>query len=134
MILTDGALGLVLLGLWIFCVIDVITTDALIVRNLPKMAWLFIVLLLPDLGSIAWLVAGHPWQENGRPRSSGRTAARYPEYDRPGRAVPASPDDDEEFLRQIRERAEQQRRQYQERRRAELEAERDDLLKRPEEQ
>ncbi len=43
----------------------------------------------------------------------------FPEYDRPGRAAPAKPEDDEEFLRKVRERAEEQRRRYRESRRDE---------------
>jgi hypothetical protein len=40
--------------------------------------------------------------------------AEFPEYDRPGRAAAAKPEDDEEFLRKVRERAEEQRRRYRE--------------------
>ena len=58
MLFFDGLLGLVMLGLWLFCIIDVITTPSGAVRNLPKLAWLVIVVLLADIGSIAWLVAG----------------------------------------------------------------------------
>jgi hypothetical protein len=60
MIAFDGVLGLALLGLWIYCVFDVITTDESLIRNLPKLLWLVIVLFIPDIGSIAWLVAGRP--------------------------------------------------------------------------
>jgi len=50
------------------------------------------------------------------------TAARaYPEYDRPGRFAATNPEDDEVFLRQVRERAEEQRRQYREKQRREQE-------------
>ena len=38
--------------------------------------------------------------------NTGRPTSAYPEYDRPGRFVATSPDDDEAFLRQVRERAE----------------------------
>jgi hypothetical protein len=116
MLEVDGFLGLLMLGLWVFCIIDVITLDASRVRHLPKLAWLFIVLLLPDIGSIIWLVAGHPWE----PRTTApRTAAQqnFPEYDRPGRHIPANPDDDEQFLRQVRARAEEQRRRGEQERR-----------------
>jgi len=40
MLFFDGALGLIFLGLWIFCIIDVITTPDDRCRNLPKVAWL----------------------------------------------------------------------------------------------
>lgn len=52
----------------------------------------------------------------GSPRSSrdDRPVAQYPEYDRPGRASATNPEADEEFLRKVRERAEEQRRAYRE--------------------
>ena len=128
MILADGAFGLLLLGLWLFCIIDVITTPDGAQRNLPKLVWLLIVLLLADLGSIAWLIAGRPWAAGpARPRTA--AGARFPEYDRPGRAVAANPDDDEQFLRQVKARADAQRAAHETRRRAELDAERDRLLR-----
>jgi Phospholipase_D-nuclease N-terminal len=130
MLYFDGVFGLVLLGLWLYCLFDVITTDSAACRNLPKLAWLFIVLLLPDLGSIAWLVAGHPWQHQPRPTGGSAVAGRYPEYHRPGRQVPANPDDDEAFLHSLRERAEQQRRDNQARREQELRAEQEERQRR----
>ena len=108
MILFDGAFGVVMLALWLFCIIDVITADQSRIRNLPKLAWLLIVLLIPDIGSIVWLIAGHTWEQ--RPVPLTRLQTKYPEYDRPGRQPAANPDDDEAFLRQVRARAEQQRR------------------------
>src|SRR5690242_3660392 len=121
-----------MLALWIFCIIDVITTPD--PRNLPKMAWLFIVIILPDIGSIAWLVAGRNWGPRTTTyRSATVAGSAYPEYDRPGRAVPTNPDDDEAFLKQVRERAEAQRREYEARRKRELQEEQDRLRKRPEE-
>ena len=60
MIFGDGIIGLALLGLWIFCILDVISTDDVLCRNLPKFFWLFIVIILPDIGSVAWLVLGRP--------------------------------------------------------------------------
>jgi hypothetical protein len=128
----DGALGLLLIGLWVFCIFDVITTPAERMRHLPKAAWLLIVLLLGDIGSIVWLVVGRErsTRSTGSPSATG---SRYPGYDRPGRAVPASPDDDEEFLRQLRERADAQRRRHEAQRRAERQAEQDEILRRPDE-
>ncbi|ONI74877.1 hypothetical protein ALI144C_39510 [Actinosynnema sp. ALI-1.44] len=105
-----GLFSIVVMGLWIFCLVDVITTVDGTTRNLPKMGWLFIVLLLPLVGSILWLVAGRPEGSGGGYRQARQSPSRFPEYDRPGRHVAMSPDDDEEFLRKCRERAEQQRR------------------------
>jgi hypothetical protein len=123
-----GLFGLVVLALWIFCIFDVITTPEYQMNHLPKLAWLLIVFLLPTIGSIVWLVVG---RDRGTLQASSRTQSTgYPEYDRPGRAVAASPDDDEAFLRQVRERAERQRRDYEQRRRAELPGEQDAALRR----
>lgn len=60
MLFGEGLVGLAILGLWIFCIIDVITTDEVEMRNLPKMVWLMIVVFLASIGSIAWLIAGRP--------------------------------------------------------------------------
>jgi hypothetical protein len=107
----EGLLGLIVLALWIFSIIDVAGSREQDVRALPKIAWLFIVLILPFAGSIAWLIAGRP--DAQRRPATGPTSP-FPEYDRPGRMRAASPDDDEAFLRQVRERAEEQRRRHRE--------------------
>ncbi len=111
MLKLEGLFGLVVLALWIFCVIDLIGTRDDEVRSLPKIAWVFIVLLFPLVGSIAWLAAGRP-QPGPRAASVRGAGSAFPEYDRPGRMTATSPDDDEEFLRQVRDRAEEQRRRY----------------------
>lgn len=103
-----AVLGLITFVLWLYCLVDVITCPEQSVRNLPKLAWLVIVLLIPTLGSIAWLVAGRPITET-RPAST----TGFSEYDRPGRAVAQNPESDEAFLRSLRERADQQRREAQ---------------------
>ena len=55
----------------------------------------------------------------GRPESARgnvRAVPEFPEYDRLGRATAADPVADEDFLRQVRERAEKQRQEYREQR------------------
>lgn len=101
--------GPVILALWIFSVIDVISSREDEVRHLPKFGWLLLVLFFPFVGSVAWLVAGRPRREKPRPHATG-----FPEYDRPGRAAAADPAADAEFLRKVRERAEEQRRKARE--------------------
>jgi signal transduction histidine kinase len=99
------ALGILGSALWIYCLFDVIMADESRIRNLPKVTWIFIVLVTSVIGAVAWLVAGRP---QGPVRSlpyKGNTGAPYPEYERPGRFVATNPDDDAEFLRQVRERA-----------------------------
>lgn len=92
------ALELVLL---VFCLIDCIQTDSSQVRNLPKVAWVLLILIFPLAGGIAWLVAGRPTRDQARavPWPSTRTAG-FPENERPRR--PTAPDDDPEFLRGLR--------------------------------
>lgn len=106
--------GPVILVLWIFCVVDVITSRDDEVRHLPKMGWLILVLLFPLVGSIAWLAAGRPQRAPRVGRAYEREAPAFPEYDRPGRAAAVDVEADEEFLRRCRERAEEQRRRYRE--------------------
>ena len=117
----EGLLGVVVFALWVFSLVDAIGTPADRIRNLPKAVWIILVLLFPLVGSIAWLVAGRP--ENGVARRSAyeRQQPAFPEYDRPGRAAAADPEKDEEFLRQVRERAEAQRKRYEEQRKRERE-------------
>lgn len=106
-----GEVGfLVELVLLVYGVLNIVTTPAEQVRNLPKPVWLVLVVLLPLVGGIAWLVAGRPrpgdTRAGGAPQP-GRPVARPP---RPPRAVSPAPDDDETFLRGLRDRAEEQRR------------------------
>jgi hypothetical protein len=120
MLYFDGLFGLLTLGLWIFCLADVVTTERGTCRTLPKLLWLVLVLLLPLAGSIIWLVAGRP-QTSARSRQDAysREIPRLREHDRNGRFVPGEADEDEAFQRQCRERAEAQRRAAKELRRDE---------------
>ena len=116
--------ALLVLALDVFCLIDVITSDEDRVRHLPKIAWFLLILFFPLIGSIVWLLAGRPQRHQVGYGSA--ASAAYPEYDRPGRFHATNPDDDEEFLRKVRERAEAQtaeaKRQRAERERLEREA------------
>jgi hypothetical protein len=105
----SGALFLALVAFWVFCLFDVITSDAAQVRNLPKGLWLLIVLLLSEIGGVLWLVAGRPKGAGRSLPAKGNTGVP-PEYDRPGRAAATNPDDDAAFLEGLRRRAEEQRR------------------------
>jgi hypothetical protein len=115
----DGAFGLIVLGLWIFCLLDVISTDEYACRNLGKTMWVILVLLFPLIGSIAWLVAGRPQSDatSSMPYKGNHGHPSFPEYERPGRYVATNPEDDEAFLNGLRERAEEQRRLYREKQR-----------------
>lgn len=76
---------IVVMGLWIFALLDVIQTDEILVRNLPKMMWLVLVIFIPLVGSLAWLIAGRPlyagWAPGGE--TGQRPAARLAPEDRP---------------------------------------------------
>ncbi|HEY0870742.1 MAG TPA: PLD nuclease N-terminal domain-containing protein [Acidothermaceae bacterium] len=107
MLVYEGVGLLLVVALWIFCLVDVIVSKEDECQNLPKLVWLLIVLMLPDVGSVLWLIAGRPkglrqsWQQRtlrqatgpGMPRTAPRT--RMP-------SAGSNPDDDEEFLRSIR--------------------------------
>ncbi len=68
------------LALIIFCLIDVIQTPEDEVRNLPKWGWVVLIVIVPLIGSVAWLVAGRPQ----RVRTTGwRYGAGFPEAERP---------------------------------------------------
>ncbi len=69
------AFGTVLILLWLYCIFDVISTDESVMRNLPKGAWVLIVIFLFDLGSLAWLLLGRPLYAGWRP---GDTEYRKP--------------------------------------------------------
>ena len=126
MIRAELGLGILGTALWIYCLFDVIMTDESRIRNLPKVTWIFVVLITSVVGAVAWLVAGRPQTPQRSLPYKGNTGSAYPEYERPGRFVPTNPDDDAEFLRKVRERAEAQtaeaKRQRLERERREAEA------------
>jgi Phospholipase_D-nuclease N-terminal len=64
-----GLVGLALLGLWIYCIFDVIATEEALVRNLPKLLWLVLVIIVPDVGAIA---LAHPRSPAARGLQTGR--------------------------------------------------------------
>lgn len=106
-------LGVVWFAIWVFTIIDVLGAPEPAIRRLPKLGWLFVVVIFGVIGALAWFVLGRP--EKSGPRKLGRyerSTPEFPEYDRPGRAAAADPADDAEFLRQVRARAEEQRKRY----------------------
>ncbi len=64
------------MALWVYCILDVIATDDVLVRNLPKGMWLLIVIFLPDIGSLAWLLLGRPLYAGWRPGDTTRRPPR----------------------------------------------------------
>lgn len=120
MLYMDGILGLVVLGLWVFCLIDVITTDESLCRNLGKVMWLVLVLILPFIGSVAWLVAGRPQPQGDLPYK-GNYGPIVADRERPVRREDPDPDREAAYQESLRRRAEEQRQIYRQRQRKELE-------------
>lgn len=91
------------LALLVVALIDCLSTDEGGIRALPRGAWVLIILLFSPVGAIAWFVAGRPPRairmSNGE---RWRPGSGFPESERPARPGPLAPDDDPEFLRNLR--------------------------------
>ena len=89
------------LALLVVALIDCLSAEEFAIRALPRVAWVFIILLFSPVGAIAWFVAGRPAppvrHSNG---SVWRPGSGFPEDERPSRPTTA-PDDDPEFLRTL---------------------------------
>ncbi len=82
--------GAFLLIFWAWAVLDCISTDSVLVRNLPKTTWLLLVLFIPTIGAVAWLLLGRPehagmslggqrsWLYEQRPAPSGGASKPAP--------------------------------------------------------
>jgi len=91
---------LVLTGAVIWALIECIQADDGEIRHLPKIWWILIILFFWAVGALAWFVAGRP-QRGGRssaPWRAGPTGG-FPESGRPRQI---GPEDDPEFLRELR--------------------------------
>ncbi|MBA9001424.1 PLDc N-terminal domain-containing protein [Thermomonospora cellulosilytica] len=88
-------LGLIIVGVWLYCLFDVLTTDETDVRLLPKFGWFLIVLLGFAIGAALWLTLG---RRRG-PQEPAWTPPGVQSGPRP--EPPRGPDDDEEFLRSL---------------------------------
>jgi len=87
--------GIVIFVVWVWAVLDCISTDSILVRNLPKVTWLLIVIFIPTLGAICWLLLGRP--EHAGLSLGGQRSRLYeerPRGPRPNRASVAGPEDD----------------------------------------
>lgn len=96
----------------VYCLLDVALSEPSLVRNLPKLVWVLLVVLLPLAGGIAWLVAGRPEHATAAPGSTrSRARRRHPSNGPPRKAPPKGPDDDPDFLRRLDQRLRDQRHQ-----------------------
>lgn len=70
----------------IYTLVDCAGTDSSEIRNLPKWAWILIIILIGTIGPIAYWIAGRP---------------RRPGLNRGGQRRILPPDDDPDFLRKL---------------------------------
>lgn len=82
---------IVALVLAIYAFIDCLQADPAEVRGPRRAVWIAMILLLPIAGPVSWLVARRGMPSTGRPRTR-----------RPS-TPPVAPDDNPEFLRQLRD-------------------------------
>ncbi|MGH8776308.1 MAG: PLD nuclease N-terminal domain-containing protein [Jiangellaceae bacterium] len=73
----------------VYALIDCLQTDPADARGPRRGVWLAVIVLIPIIGPIAWLIAQHARTRPVRPR--------------PQPPRPVAPDDNPEFLREIRE-------------------------------
>ena len=87
-------LGLVVLMLTVYTLVDCALADRSRIRGLPRWVWIFVLVLVPVIGPLLWLLVGR-----GR---DGRAGART------SRSI--APDDDPEFLQRLNRESQQQER------------------------
>ena len=62
-------LSLLLLAAMVFAIVDIVLRDNAEIKHLPKVAWLFLVILVPLLGTVLWFTLGRDVpQRLSRPR------------------------------------------------------------------
>jgi hypothetical protein len=87
------------IALMVVALIDCLSADEFTVRALPKIVWVFIILLFSPVGPIVYLVAGRPQSTPARGRSAWSPGSGFPESGRPARPYGGgAPDDNPEFL------------------------------------
>ena len=75
------AIAALIVVIAIFCAIDALMIDRSRIRALPRWVWVLLIVLLPALGSVLWMLVGR-----------GKLAKSV------------APDDDPEFLAQLKKR------------------------------
>lgn len=85
-------------ALTVYCLVDAFQTDEADMRNLPKIAWIVLVLLVPVLGPVGWLLAGRPRRNSVSRSQQQRSQDHRREQER---RRPRGPDDDPDFLKDL---------------------------------
>lgn len=127
--------ALAYLGLTVYSVIDLWQTPVDEVRQLSRIQWIAVIVLIPVLGAAGWLLAGRPGRGRHERSASGPERPAGYGWTAEGAAQhPIGPDDDPDFLAGLgRAQQEQQRlltrqeedRQNEDRRRREEQADPD---------
>jgi hypothetical protein len=81
------------IALIVIALIDCLSVEEHEIRALPRVVWVFLILLFSPVGPIAWFVAGRPERANARAVRGPLTPAH------PGGQLP--PDDDPDFIRRM---------------------------------
>jgi hypothetical protein len=105
------------LGFMVAALYDCITTDASQVRNLPKLGWIAVILILSGIGGVLWFIAGRPDSNAmlaphpGHPAGRGLRGSERDDIvsdrivgDRIVGDRPRAPDDDPDFLQSLSDR------------------------------
>jgi hypothetical protein len=77
---------LLVIGLVVYCVIDIVRSEPAERLNVPRALWVLLVVLIPVLGSIVWIAVS--WTHRSTQGPATRRVSRGP----------SAPDDDPEFL------------------------------------
>ncbi|WP_030576991.1 MULTISPECIES: PLD nuclease N-terminal domain-containing protein [Streptomyces] len=83
------------LALTIYAFIDCLNTSEEDTKHLPKIAWVFIILLFWIVGPVVWLVAG-------KARHNGAGGAGPSSWQRARRQQWVAPDDNPDFLKSLK--------------------------------
>lgn len=65
--------SLIAFALFVVALLDVILRREDQIKHLPKITWVFIVILLPLIGAILWFAIGREYESSPRPRRAART-------------------------------------------------------------
>jgi hypothetical protein len=95
-------LALADLALIVVALIDCLSVEEFQIRALPRVVWVFLILLFSPVGPIAWFVAGRP------ERATTAAAPAPPVTSSTPPTRPIAPDDDPEFLGHIASRKRQE--------------------------
>ena len=107
MLIIGGAALIV--GLTLYTLLDAVRTPAHEARTLPKWLWVLVTLLFPVVGPIMWLILGRPKEQLAAQPAAGAPRPGFGQRRNTPAPSVSSPDDDEEYLRWLKAKAERER-------------------------